>query len=336
MTTPTSSIAAAAVRKLAPASMVNGRYVDDVTGRPAYYGPNGQPGTATMSGQYTQAYKMPDGRTAYYNPNSFGYSDPSRPANVPQVSAKPLQASNMAAVSGTALPFDADAADAQAQLQAQKNRFESDAVSEQERINREHVNLSRQVQEQKPVAQRNLLENYAGRGLAYSSGYAYDQTDQESQFAKMLAELDQGKTAGMADLLRQRGLFNDEWSQRLQAIQAAAARRLAEQAGDLGLGGGAGGGTGGGAPGAGGAPVGGGGDYGMEGGYANQQPPAPQQPAGYADGKAVLSGGRFLDLGTGRPAYYGPQGQAGYAAAQRQPGMQQAVMPDGRVVYYWG
>lgn len=137
----------------------------------------------------------------------------------------------------TSLPFDAEAADAQVSLQAQKNRFESDATAEQGRIEREYVNQRRDVEDEMPEQQRRLLENYAGRGLAYSSGYAYDQGDQKSQYARLLAELEQGKTGGIADLLRQRGQFNDEWSGRLQAIQQAAARRLAEQAGDLGLGG---------------------------------------------------------------------------------------------------
>ena len=142
-----------------------------------------------------------------------------------------------ASTGATGLPFDPTAADAQVQLQAQKNRFESDAAAEEQRIQREYMMQRRGVEEEMPNAQRELLERYAGRGLAYSSGYAYDQGDQQGQYARLLSQLESGQTDGLADLLRQRGLFNDDWSSRLQAVQAAAARRLAEQAGDLGLGG---------------------------------------------------------------------------------------------------
>lgn len=224
----TSPMAQAALR----AMMVNGRYIDTKTGRPAYYGPNGEPGAAIA--QRTPgmlANTMPDGRVAYYNPVQRSMAPVARAAK-PQAMRPQLPT---AAQGGTALPFDGDAALMQAQLQSQKNLFESQATSEQQRITREYGLQRRAVEDQRPTAQRNLLEDYAGRGLANSSGYAYDQADQQSQFAKLLAELDQGKTEGFADLLRQRGVFNDSWAAQLQAVQAAAARRLAEQAGNLGL-----------------------------------------------------------------------------------------------------
>ncbi len=50
------------------AAMIGGGYYDTTTGRPAYYGPNNQPGYARASeaGAGAQAYTMPDGRIAYY------------------------------------------------------------------------------------------------------------------------------------------------------------------------------------------------------------------------------------------------------------------------------
>ena len=143
---------------------------------------------------------------------------------------------------GTSLPFDPEAADAQQNLQGQKNRFESDATAEGQRIEREYGSQRRDIEDQQPEDARRLLEGYAGRGLAYSSGYSYDQADQQGQYSNLMSELEQGRTGGLADLLRQRGLFNDDYAGRLQSIQTAAARRLADQAGDLNLGGGGGGG----------------------------------------------------------------------------------------------
>lgn len=147
-----------------------------------------------------------------------------------------LQAPDLAAkFGGTGLPFDIDAADAQQQLLSRKNRFEQEFTQGQQGLERDYTLQRRSVEDQLPDERRNLLENYAGRGLAYSSGYAYDTGDLEGQYANLLAQLEGGKTEGLADLLRQRGLFNEDYASQLQAIQAAAARRLSDQAGDLGL-----------------------------------------------------------------------------------------------------
>lgn len=149
-----------------------------------------------------------------------------------------LQVPNLSAsAGGTGLPFDPEAADAQQGLMSMKNRFELEATEAQQALERDYVTQRRSVENAIPDERRRLLENYAGRGLAYSSGYAHDTGSLESQYANLLAELEGGKTEGLANLLRQRGMFNEEWATRLQAIQAAAARRLAAQAGDLGLGG---------------------------------------------------------------------------------------------------
>lgn len=141
-----------------------------------------------------------------------------------------------AAMGGKSLPWDMQRADSQQALLGEKNRFEQDYNDSVYDIEREYTDQRRQVENQMPDARRELLENYAGRGLAYSSGYTHDYGGLEGQFANLLSQLEQGKTGGIADLLRQRGQFNDEWATRLQGIEREAARRAAEQAGDLGLG----------------------------------------------------------------------------------------------------
>lgn len=154
---------------------------------------------------------------------------------VPDVAASASQGA-------TGLPFDPEAADAQQQLLSRKNRFEQMVNDAQYGLERDYTTRKRTVEDEIPDSKRQLLESYAGRGLAYSSGYTHDYGDLSSQYANLLAELEQGKTEGLANLLRQRGMFSEEYATQLQNIQAAAARRLAEQAGDLGLGGGGGGG----------------------------------------------------------------------------------------------
>lgn len=61
-----------------PATMgPDGFLVDNVTGRRAYYGPNGEPaGPDQFAG--AQSYKQADGTTVYYKPNSFNYNNPAQ------------------------------------------------------------------------------------------------------------------------------------------------------------------------------------------------------------------------------------------------------------------
>ena len=203
----------------------------------------GVDGVAQSGSQVGYDWRNPQGQgQAQQGQQGMGQSGMGGPPSLAVTDIGKLRPQMPGASQGaTGLPFDPEAADAQQDLQGQKNRFESDATSEGQRIEREYGSQRRSVEDQQPGAAKNLLENYAGRGMAYSSGYSYDQADQQGQYANLLGELEQGRTGGLADLLRQRGLFNDDYAGRLQSIQSAAARRLANQAGDLGLGNGGGG-----------------------------------------------------------------------------------------------
>lgn len=229
-------------------------------GGPAQTGPGASPGgplMRTMDFQDSNGDGRDDRGTfssrTGWSGQAKGLGAPSSPGgmnNQPpglQMSAiGKLQAPDLSAsLGGTGLPFDVGAADAQQQLLGRKNRFEQEFTQGQQGLERDYMLQRRSVEDALPDERRNLLENYAGRGLAYSSGYAYDTGDLEGQYANLLAELEGGKTEGLADLLRQRGMFNEDYASQLQAIQAAAARRLSDQAGDLGLNNGAPGAPGG-------------------------------------------------------------------------------------------
>lgn len=65
-----------------PVSLVGGNLIDTGTGRIAYYGPNGQPGSASdFSG--AASWTDPTGKTVYYNPTGYGYSDTTRHPDLP-------------------------------------------------------------------------------------------------------------------------------------------------------------------------------------------------------------------------------------------------------------
>lgn len=65
-----------------PAGMQGGVYTDLYNGRPAYVGPEGQPGYPDPGPGRIQG-TMPDGRTVYYDPTRWTFDDPSRPAITP-------------------------------------------------------------------------------------------------------------------------------------------------------------------------------------------------------------------------------------------------------------
>lgn len=137
--------------------------------------------------------------------------------------------------STTDLPFDPEKADAENDLRGQKDQFAYEANRARNNLERDYTMGKRQVAEEQPNNQRRLLENYAGRGMAYSSGYNYDQGELGRQYANQLGELESGRSGGLADLLQQEGMFNNQYGQRMSAIQAAAARRAAEQAAEIEL-----------------------------------------------------------------------------------------------------
>lgn len=66
-----------------PWRMEGGILVDTVTGRPAFFGPQSQPGMAYTPGQAIPAgwatWQMPDGRWVLYNPANWAFGDASRP-----------------------------------------------------------------------------------------------------------------------------------------------------------------------------------------------------------------------------------------------------------------
>lgn len=68
-----------------PVELLDGTLLDTGTGRPAYYGPGGQPGGPVTgpipAGDVT--WTEPGGVLVEYNPNSYAYGDPSRPPDLP-------------------------------------------------------------------------------------------------------------------------------------------------------------------------------------------------------------------------------------------------------------
>lgn len=125
-------------------------------------------------------------------------------------------------------PFDPEADDALTQLQVQKNNFEGSFTRGQQDLEREYTLRQRQAEDEQPYNQRNLIDDFSGRGLVHSSGYTQEVGNMQQQYANMLARLAQDKTFGEQDLLRQRGEFDDNYAMQMSSVQKAAARRAAD------------------------------------------------------------------------------------------------------------
>lgn len=84
---------------------------------------------------------------------------------------------------GNALPLD-PVLEAQRRQAAQRlANFQQSDLVRRNNANLDTTNTLRSIDEQAPSVYRRLLNNYAGRGLAYSSGYGYAYGDQANQIA---------------------------------------------------------------------------------------------------------------------------------------------------------
>lgn len=124
-------------------------------------------------------------------------------------------------------PFDPEKEDALIDLQGQRNRFNSDMTQAGQGLEREYTIKRRGAEIEQPYNVRHLIDDYSGRGLVHSSGYTTDFGQMQQQYADMLRQLDEDRAFGQTDLIRQQGLFNDDYTNKLTGIQAAAARKAA-------------------------------------------------------------------------------------------------------------
>lgn len=91
-------------------------------------------------------------------------------------------------------------------------------------------NRRRNMQQQHPNDLRNLLENFAGRGMAYSGRYATDQGDMENQYAGALTGLDTEQAGRVSAIQRALSNLQADQNNTLEDAQMAYVRKRASQA----------------------------------------------------------------------------------------------------------
>lgn len=102
-------------------------------------------------------------------------------------------------------------------------------------INRNFRTQRRRIVQQEPYNVRGILNNYSGRGMAFSSGYGVAQGRELQNYNQNLGDLNYQHTLGQQNLQDQRTAFMRTYRNQQQAIRQAAADRLAAQAGTLNL-----------------------------------------------------------------------------------------------------
>lgn len=139
-------------------------------------------------------------------------------------------------VPNTALPFDYQGSMDQINATDTLGQLMNQILAERQVAQRNYASGMHQLDMQQPIDERGLINQFAGRGLAHSSGYGVGYGNLENQYA--------GSRTSLADtlsqLLTQYGLQQAQgqgtYDQQMAVIKSAIAQRLAGQAGTLGLG----------------------------------------------------------------------------------------------------
>lgn len=134
------------------------------------------------------------------------------------------------------LPLDSQGRIDLAQIAATRLNFLDQYNQQVTDINHNYNTQYQRAQENEPYTQRGILSDYAGRGMAHSTGFG-DASGRETQlFNQNLADLSYAHNYGLQDLETQRDAMRRTVQTQNLAVRQAAADRMAAQAGSLGFG----------------------------------------------------------------------------------------------------
>jgi hypothetical protein len=109
-------------------------------------------------------------------------------------------------------------------------------TGQENQLNSQYGSSRRDYENKIPELARNLLSGYAGRGMAFSSGYGTAVGKQQADIASGLSSLDQQKNQQLSDITAQRGLANTGYKNDLASSLVGTVNRLSSRAGTLGYG----------------------------------------------------------------------------------------------------
>jgi hypothetical protein len=123
------------------------------------------------------------------------------------------------------------------EFDAVQRRLAAALAAQQSHVNEDtnNVNLDvgtrrHNVEQQHPLDIKNILENFAGRGMAYSGRYAQDNQANEDQYAGQLSGLDSEKATRLSAIQRAMQQFQDDQQTTMNDAYSAYAGRAAAKA----------------------------------------------------------------------------------------------------------
>ena len=133
------------------------------------------------------------------------------------------------------MPFDPQAA--AERLAAQKGLDQALIQNKQGRdeLAQDYTTQTGALNQEQPGRYRALLSNFAGRGLANSSGYATAYGDEAADFAKRRTDLDSQNQRGIAQYGLADSAAQADFQSNIAGVLSGATGRLAAGAGQLGM-----------------------------------------------------------------------------------------------------
>lgn len=136
----------------------------------------------------------------------------------------------------TGIPLDSQGRIDLAQIAATRLNFMDQYNQQVTDLNHNYNQQVLRANENEPYTQRGILSDYAGRGMAHSTGFG-DASGRETQlFNQNLSDLSYAHNYGLQDLETQRDAMRRNVLTQNLAVRQAAADRMAAQAGSLGMG----------------------------------------------------------------------------------------------------
>jgi hypothetical protein len=131
--------------------------------------------------------------------------------------------------------FDPAAARQRASALSQLDQYLAQLGQSRQQLEQDYASNRALAEAQQPEINRGLLSGFAGRGMAYSSGYGQALGRSAADYARQLAALDTARSRGQAAASGQEAGARASYGDTLSNILFDSANRLSSQAGTLGL-----------------------------------------------------------------------------------------------------
>lgn len=133
------------------------------------------------------------------------------------------------------LPYDPSYEGVRRAIAAKRDAANAGLNQQRTQMDIEANTQKREIDQEAPEVLRELLERFAGRGLAYSGRYASDVGEQQNQFAAAKSRIDQMLAGNRSALDAEMAKFEAGLQSELSEADYEYARSLAERAGNLGI-----------------------------------------------------------------------------------------------------